>query len=154
MRIGSIALVLSLAASSAMAQSQPQVYALSDDGQTTTSVNPQPVKIVHHNFPAYQGGSVTYAANRQPQQPVDDQEQDQPAPLPPPRKVVRNQMASRGQPFQLVLVPDDAGPEDASAYVLGVYGDRSNCQQALSSVYDALGAGDPQFYLVCQPHQS
>jgi hypothetical protein len=134
---------LALVATSAMGQQQPQVYALSEDGQQATPVNPQPVQTVHH-YPVYSTGKRNYISGPLP----EDQQQ-----APPPRQVARASSGrSSRQPYQLTLVPNEAGPEDTSAYVMGVYSDRGQCQQALTGVYDALGGGDPEFYLVCQPH--
>lgn len=138
MRYTIVFTALALVATSAMGQQQPQVYALSEDGQQATPVNPQP-RTIHH-YPVY----------NQPQQQVDDQ-QDTP---PSPRKMAmrRQNSAVSHKPYQLTLVPNDVGPEDVSAYVMGVFTDRDQCQQSLAGVYNALGTSDPDFYLVCQPH--
>lgn len=144
------AALLVLTATPVLAQSQPQIYALGDDGQTQ-----QVPSTVHHNQPAYDPRSHTYSKPGQSQY-SDDGQDDQPTYPPPANRryaQVRNQInGGQHSAYQLSLVPNTEGSESPSAVTMGVYSDRAQCQRALAGVYDALGAGDPDFYLVCQPH--
>lgn len=168
MRIRVIVLsaLLFAVAAPVMAQQQPEIYPLSDNGTPGQPVSPQvqqPVRTVHH-YPVYSQNQPRQQYAQQPQQQVqDDQQQDdqQDQPPPPPRRSATRgpsraiQVQSVGHRlWQIVLVPRDESVSSDSAIVIAKVPGRDECEKRIMAFYEALGAEDdrqePDYTLSCQ----
>lgn len=165
MRIRVIVLsaLLFAVAAPVMAQQQPEIYPLSDNGTPGQPVSPQvqqPVRTVHH-YPVYSQNQPRQQYVQQPQQPNDQQDDQQDQPPPPPRRTATRgpsraiQVQSPGHRlWQIVLVPRDESVSSEASIVIAKVPGRDECEKRIVAFYDALGAEDdnqePDYTLSCQ----